>query len=270
MAGPIRDPKDRTDDLALWRKFVREGDRATRDQLIQRYLHLVKYVIHRLIAKSSTDHEVVSFDDLYTAGVTGLINAVDNFDPERGVKFVTYAVPRIRGAVIDELRAVDWFPRALRQRVNELYRAFRDLEGEHGRAPTEDELAERLQADPQELALLLQAASRSAVLSLDEEFGLADERGRSGETLTVDTSAPCPRDSVQRQQAVLLVEEAVSALPEKERLVVTLYFFRDLTLKEIGAALGVTESRACQILGSATLRLRARLAALHTDLASLY
>lgn len=253
----------------LWQHYTAHRDPRTREQLARAYLRLVKYVLHRIMAGHDGSSRVLEADDLYTAGVTGLLAAIDAFDPSRGFKFVTLAVPRIRGAILDELRNMDWFSRGLRKQVNALYRAYRELELELGRIPSDEELAARLEVDARQLDALMQAASRCAVLSLDEEVHFADEgAGRLGDTIADPTAADA-RGALQRQQAVALVEDAIRSLPEKERLVITLYYFKEMTLKEIGDVLGVTESRACQLHGQATVRLKARLSALRTDLADL-
>lgn len=241
----------------LWKR-VGKGDTDAREKVILKYLHLVKYVINRIVSGHSLSGEFLSYDDLYSCGVLGLMEAVDGFDPSREVKFTTYAVPRVRGAIIDELRALDWIPRSLRARVNQLQRAYAELENTLLRPATDEEISTKLSISPEELDELLLNASRIAVLSLDEEVRIAGETEVTREDMTEGPSVD-PRNEIQFQEVTQIIKAAISNLPEKERLVLLLYYVNELTFKEIGEVLEVTESRVCQLHSKAVARLRGRL-----------
>jgi RNA polymerase sigma factor FliA len=250
----------------LWEKYKGAGDSLARDQLIRGNLHLVKYVIGRILSRYQIDHDATSVDDLHSSGVLGLMEAVDGFDPGREVKFVTYAIPRIRGAIIDELRAMDWVPRSLRHRVNQMQAAFAELEQDLGRPASDSEICSKLDITERELHKLLDQASRLSVLSLDEQVKVSEESTTSRESL-VSAKGEDIRRQIQREEVVRLLEEAIEELPEKERLVLVLYYVEELTLKEIGKVLDVTESRICQLHSKGVMRLRGRLRSFQHDMA---
>lgn len=250
----------------LWRAFKYEGSMDARETLANKYIHLVKYVINRLLSSSHIQSEVLDYDDLFSCGVMGLLSALDGFDLSRQVKFITYSIPRIRGSVIDELRAVDWIPRSLRQRMNQLQVAFQELEQELQRPASEQEVAERLGVDPTALNGLLQDASRAALLSLDEILRISDDGTITRGEVTPSVDLEDPRRQIQKEQIVEILTSAIENLPEKERLVVIMYYNEELTLREIGVVLGVTESRICQLHAKAMMRLRGRLAGWKQDL----
>lgn len=254
------------EETELWRAFKYEDSMDAREKLANKYIHLVKYVINRLLSSSRIESEVLDYDDLFSCGVMGLLSALDGFDLSREVKFVTYSIPRIRGAIIDELRAVDWIPRSLRQRVNQLQATFQELEQELQRPASEREVAERLGVDPDTLNSLLQDASRAAVLSLDEILRISDDSTTTRGEVTPSIDLEDPRRQIQREQIVDILTNAIENLPEKERLVVIMYYNEELTLREIGEVLGVTESRTCQLHTKAMMRLRGRLAGWKQDL----
>jgi RNA polymerase sigma factor for flagellar operon FliA len=251
------------DEPKVWKKVLR-GDAQARDRMIRQYVYLVKYVLNRLVAHPHMDQDVLDFDDLYSAGVIGLINAVDKFDPSREVKFITYAIPRIRGAIIDELRAIDWLPRSLRQKVNQLHNTYSQLENSLLRPAKDEEVSSHLGVSVEELRGLLSSASRSVVLSLDEELRLSDDSLTTRGDQAVLHERSC-RDIAARQEMVEILKAAIERLPEKERLVVAMYYYDDMTFKEIGKVLSVTESRICQLHTKAMTRLRARLKDLERD-----
>jgi RNA polymerase sigma factor for flagellar operon FliA len=250
----------------LWKAFKCEGSMEAREKLANKYIHLVKYVINRLLSSSHIESEVLDYDDLFSCGVMGLLAALDGFDLSREVKFVTYAIPRIRGSVIDELRAVDWIPRSLRHRVNQLQATFQQLQQELQRPASEEEVAERLGVDPAALNGLLQDASRAALLSLDEVLRISDDSTTTRGEVTPSIELEDPRRQIQKEEIVEILTTAIENLPEKERLVVIMYYNEDLTLREIGEVLGVTESRICQLHTKAMMRLRGRLTAWRQDL----
>ena len=250
----------------LWREFKEKGSLEAREQLATKYIHLVKYVINRLLSASHIESEVLDYDDLFSVGVMGLLAAADGFDLSRNIKFVTYAIPRIRGSIIDELRAVDWIPRSLRQQVNRLQSTYAELEHELLRPANENEVADRMGVNEGELHKLLHDASKAALMSLDEVVRISEDGMVSRGELTRNPVENDPRDSIQREQVVEMLTDAIEGLPEKERLVVIMYYNEELTLREIGEVLGVTESRICQLHSKAVMRLRGRLQAWQQDM----
>lgn len=253
------------DDDLLWQEYKKSGSAQAREELIRKHLHLVKYVIGRILARYQLGKDAVSVEDLYSCGVLGLMEAVDGFDPSRMVKFVTYAIPRVRGAIIDELRALDWIPRSLRQRVNQLQAAYAELEQDLGRPVGDSELGARLGLQPEQLQTLLDQASRITLLSLDELVRLGDD-SQVSRVAPAESGGDNVRAQIQRDEVITLLEAAIEQLPERERLVLVMYYVEELTLKEIGEVLSVTESRVCQLHSKAVLRLRARLRSLEHDL----
>ncbi len=242
-----------------WAEFKSTGDKAVREQLIIHYAPLVKYVAGRVGVGLPSNVEQA---DLVSYGVFGLIDAIEKFDLERAIKFETYAISRIRGAIIDELRAMDWIPRSVRSKAREVERTYATLEGELRRTPTEPEVAERMGIALSDLHTIFSQVSYVNVVALDELLGVGGERGDTvslGETL-VDVKAEDPMMAFEGEETKFLLARAVDQLPEREKMVVTLYYFESLTLAEIGKVLGVTESRICQMHTKAVVSLRAKLA----------
>jgi RNA polymerase sigma factor for flagellar operon FliA len=242
----------------LWREFRATGDQGIRDRLIVTYAPLVKYVAGRL-GSGLPAH--VDDEDLVSYGLLGLIGAIERYDPDRDVKFETYAIARIRGAIIDELRALDWVPRSVRSRARDIERAIAELEGKLGRAPTDEEIAQKLGFSEEELNESLSEISRSSIAALDELWTIS---GTSGDQVALidtieDPEAPDPQSSLSQTEMREAIADAIARLPEREKLVVTLYYYEELTLREIGEVLGVTESRVSQLHTKAVLRLKARL-----------
>ncbi len=238
---------DRTDSPDLdqvWDAF-HDGSAAARDRLVLHYAPLVKFVAGRLAAglPSSVDDA-----DLMSAGVFGLIDAIERYDSGRGVKFETFAMPRIRGAILDELRAMDWVPRSIRFKARELDKMNNALETELKRPPTDEEVAERLGISVPELQETLTQISFVSVMALDEVIG-GDERGEPRSLLDTlaDAAGGDPTAELEGQEMRGILATAINSLTEREKIVVTLYYFEGLTLSEIGEILGVTESRVCQI-----------------------
>jgi RNA polymerase sigma factor for flagellar operon FliA len=240
-----------------WDAFKASGDGEAREKLILHYAPLVKYVASRVATglPSSVDQS-----DLVSYGMFGLIDALEKFEPGRGNKFETYAIPRIKGAIIDELRAMDWVPRSIRFKARELEKAQADLEAMLKRQPTEEELAERLGVSRRELHDMLTQISFVSVLALDEVVSAGADRGE--QVSLIDTLADKgidPTGGVESQETRGLLAAAINSLSEREKIVVTLYYFEGLTLAEIGEILGVTESRVCQIHTKAVGGLRGQL-----------
>jgi RNA polymerase sigma factor for flagellar operon FliA len=226
-----------------------------REQIIHRYLYLVKYVADRLAANLPANVET---SDLVNDGVFGLIDAIEKYDDARAVKFETYAIARITGAMLDALRSLDWVPRTVRQRVREVRRAFEGLEFELGRDPTDAELAGRLHLSVQQLDRVRQRASATNMVSLEEPLRGGDDRRRSvGETLQ-DVEGDVER-GLERVESLRELVRAVEALPLQERTVIRRYYFKAETLRQIKDELGISESRVSQIHAQAVVHLRQHL-----------
>jgi RNA polymerase sigma factor for flagellar operon FliA len=242
----------------LWAAYKAEGRQDQRDQLILHYSPLVKYVAGRVA--SGLPH-TVDQADLVSYGIFGLIDAIEKFQPERGFKFETYAIARIKGNILDELRSIDWVPRSVRAKARALEKAYAKLEGELHRTPTDAELADELDLTDDQLQTTLGQISFTGLVALDEMLSGGD-RGDSitlGDTIADAGMGPMAAYEVEEMRALLA--DAISRLPEREKTVLTLYYYEGLTLAEIGSILGVTESRVCQIHTKSVLQLRARMAA---------
>ncbi len=242
----------------LWRRFKETGEPQLRERLILHYSPLVKYVAGRVGVGLPPNIEQA---DLVSYGIFGLIDAIEKFDLSRSIKFETYAISRIRGAIIDELRAIDWIPRSVRFKAREVERAYATLEASLHRTPSEAEVAAELGISLGELHQLFSQVSFVNVLALDELLGSGGERGDKvslGDTLE-DTRAEDPVAAFESEETKYLLARAINLLPEREKIVVTLYYYEGLTLAEIGQVLGVTESRICQMHTKAVLQLRAKL-----------
>lgn len=243
------------DCVGLWQDYKDAGDQGARERLIDHYVYLAKHVVDRLGLRPSG---WLGYDDLVSHAVLGLIDAVEKFDPARGVRFETYAVTRIRGAVLDMLRALDWVPRDMRRRENELKAAMTALEADLGRPAEDHEVAARLGCTVEEFHEVLAAVSQSNVLSLDAY--IADSGDESLDPLEcLGYHSDDPARHAERQDRKRVLVEGIEALGDQERTVIALYYFEDMTLKEIGAVLSVSESRVCQIHTKAIWRLQGKL-----------
>ena len=223
---------------------------VNRQRLVEETLPLVSKVA---AAVGSRLPHSVEMSDLTQAGVLGLLDAADRFDREKGVRFRTYAELRVRGAILDSLRSLDWVPRSLRRKRRELQQAESSLEAKLGRKPTEEELASKMGLSLEELGVMRERVRRAAGASFDTE---SFDRVVA---LTVDPSSPDPHEILERREIEILLARAIEQLPDRERLVLTLYYHEELTMKEVGAILGVNESRVSQIHGKAVAKLRVRL-----------
>ena len=242
----------------LWRRYKLEADEHARERLVLAYSPLVKYVAGRMAASLPSHVEEA---DLISYGLIGLISAVERFDLERESKFETFAITRIKGSIIDELRSLDWVPRSVRSRARDIERAIADLESRLGRAPTDDEIAGRLGVSQDELDASLSEISRTSIAALDELWTVSSGGDQIALIDTIeDTQGPDPLFALGQTEMREAIGEAISRLPEREKLVITLYYYEELTLREIGEVLGVTESRVSQLHTKAILRLKARLA----------
>ncbi|MGZ4256514.1 MAG: RNA polymerase sigma factor WhiG [Gaiellaceae bacterium] len=246
---------------ALWREYTKTKDQGVRDRLILTYAPLVKYVAGRL-GSGLPAH--VDENDLVSYGLLGLIGAIERFDPNRDIKFETYAIARIKGSIIDELRAMDWVPRSVRSRARDIERAIAELERKLHRAPNDQEISEKLGVTVDELNESLSEIGRSSIAALDELWTVSSSGGGGDQVALIDTiedtQGPEPQSELAQTELKEALGEAIARLPEREKLVVTLYYYEELTLREIGEVLGVTESRVSQLHTKAILRLKARLA----------
>ncbi|GAB1352934.1 RNA polymerase sigma factor WhiG [Erysipelotrichia bacterium] len=256
----ITDPKLKArlqdeEDQKLWEQYRTTHDQRIKDALIMKYASFVKYVAGRIAVNLPSN---VEFDDLVSYGILGLIDAIDKYDSERNVKFKTYAKTRIRGAIFDELRILDWTPRSIRQKARKLEKAYAKLEGKLGRDAKDEEIAEYLNIDISELHKLFDETKKSLLLSLDEIF-YDDDEGSSRFDFVEDEKSDNPQSKIEEAEAKKILADAISKLSDRERMVITLYYYEELTSKEIGKILGVSDSRVSQLHTKAILRLRGRL-----------
>jgi RNA polymerase sigma factor FliA len=242
----------------LWRRYKEGGDDRARERLVVAYSPLVKFVAGRTGARLPSHVEQA---DLISYGMIGLIESLDRFEPSRQIRFETFAMQRIRGAIIDELRSLDWVPRSVRARARAIEEVNSKLEHELGRVPTDAELSSRLEISEEELQESLIQISNSSILALEELWMTPDSSGDKVSLLDTieDERAPDPQAALDTSELKDRLQEAVQDLPERETLVVALYYFENLTLREIGEVLGVTESRVSQLHSKAVLRLRSKL-----------
>src|SRR5213080_88259 len=242
----------------LWREFKASGEERLRERLILHYSPLVKYVAGRVGVGLPPNIEQA---DLVSYGIFGLIDAIEKFDIERAIKFETYAISRIKGAIIDELRAIDWIPRSVRYKAREVEKAYAALEARLHRTPTEPEVAAELGIGLEDLHQIFSQVSFVNVIALDELLIVGGERGDKLSLVDTleDTKAEDPVQAFETEETKYLLARAINTLPEREKIVVTLYYYEGLTLAEIGQVLGVTESRICQMHTKAVMQLRSRM-----------
>ncbi len=239
----------------LWIEFKRIPDnQELRNRLVEIYLPLVKYNGERIWARLP---EGVELDDLISAGVFGLMDAIDAFDLSRGVKFETYCVPRIRGAMLDELRTMDWVPRLVRSKASKLNEAMKNLEARLGRQPNENELAQELQISVPELEKMILDANAVNLISLNKKWYETDSYKDVREIDTLeDKKGEDPTRRIQKNDLMRLVTKGLN---RNERLIIILYYYEELTMKEIGATLDLSESRVSQMHSSIVQRLQGQL-----------
>ena len=253
-----RDPdiEDKTEE-ELWIQYRKKRDPRIRESFIKQYAPLVKYVAGKVAV--GMPHNV-EFDDLVGFGVFGLLDAIDKFDPDKNVKFKTYAVTRIRGAIFDELRSIDWVPRSVRQKTREVEEAIGALEAQLGRTATDQEIAQSMGMDENEYQKVMQRISSTSILSLSDMWFSGDDNDKVSIGDGIESPASLNPDViVEKEEIRRVIINAINDLPEKEKKILVLYYYEDLTLKEIGQVLEVTESRVSQLHTKAILRLRSRL-----------
>ncbi|KUO76128.1 MAG: RNA polymerase subunit sigma [Clostridia bacterium BRH_c25] len=233
----------------LWETYSKTKAAGIREELILKYIYLVKFVAGRLYASYGNN---VEFDDLVSYGVFGLIDAIDKYDLARGVKFETYAQLRIRGAIIDQLREIDWLPRSVRQKSKELEKAYFEIENRLGRPATDEEMAESFGMPVEEFQKKIQNITTYSIVSLDDLLEQKREVTSSEEDKQIET----PESVIENTETKEILVDAVSTLPEKEKKVVSLYYYEELTYKEIGKLLNISESRVSQLHTKAIIRLK--------------
>jgi len=242
----------------LWEDFKSTGSMDARNRLVLHYSALVKYVAGRLSAGLPNSIEQA---DLVSYGMFGLIDAINKFEPSRGNKFETYAMSRIRGSIIDELRSIDWVPRSLRAKARAVEKAYTKLEHELLRTPSDAEVADELGTSEEELQAVFTQISFFGLVALEETVSVGADRSESmtlGDTIPDTGIGPVGAFEVEETKQILA--KALNRLPEREKIVLTLYYYEGLTLGEIGGILGITESRVCQIHTKAVIQLRSKLA----------
>lgn len=242
----------------LWQEYQTNGSKIAKDKLLVEYAHLVKFIANRLAINLPKS---VDRNDLISSGVLGLIKAVETFEPERGFKFETFAGHKIRGAILDELRALDWVPRSVRQKSRDLQRVFAKLENQLGRIPYDDEICDELKISLTEYEDLLSEVTPTTIISLEEAM---PDRSSDSKDLRImdsieDPGSDNPLKALGFMEVKEILKDTIANLPEKEKLVVALYHYEELTLKEIGVVLDITESRVSQIHSKAILKLRSKL-----------
>ena len=244
--------------VALWLSFKKDGDDASREKLILHYAPLVKYVASRVATGLPA---TIEQSDLASYGMFGLIDALEKFDNDRGIKFETYAIPRIKGAILDELRAMDWVPRSVRFKAREVEKAYAEIEAKEKRQPTEREVADRLGVSLDDLHDVINQISFVSVMALDEALAGSGDKGEQVSLIDTlaDQAQPDPALGVEDMETRSMLAAAINELSEREKVVLTLYYFEGMTLAQIGEILEVTESRVCQIHTKAVGQLRVHL-----------
>jgi len=241
----------------LWKNYRKTRNPEIRDYFVKQYAPLVKYVAGKVAIGMPNN---VEFDDLVGFGVFGLFDAIEKYDPAKHVKFKTYAVTRIRGSIFDELRSIDWVPRSVRQKSREVEDTIRSLEARLGRAASDEEIADELGMDVEDFQSLVLKISGTSVLSLNDVWYSGEEDDKISIVESIESPGSLNPDTiVERDEIKRVIVDAISELPDKEKKVLILYYYEDLTLKEIGHVLGVTESRISQLHTKAIMRLRSRL-----------
>lgn len=255
---------DSMDEEKLWGKFIKTDDQTIRDYFVVKYAPLVKYVAGKV---SMGMPQNIEFDDLVSYGVFGLIDAIGKFDPARGIKFKTYAMTRIRGAIFDELRSIDWIPRSIRQKAKQIEQVISDLENKLGRTVEDEEIAKEMGINNSEFQSLMNKLSGTSMLSLNDIWYLGDDSDELSilETLEAPSSMN-PDVLIEKEEIRDYIIDAIKKLPDKEKKVIVLYYYEDLTLKEIGEVLEVTESRVSQLHTKAIMRLRGRLGRIKSNI----
>ena len=248
MESQLRDAKTGNGDVSA----------TLKEQIVIEHTPLIRYIVNRIAVRLPSH---IDLDDLHNTGVIGLMDAIEKYDPEKNCKFKTYAEFRIKGAILDQLRSLDWVPRSVRQKGRRLERAYGEVEQRLGRSASEDEVADSLGLQLDKLQELINQVRGISLVNLEEIRGGGSEGDRNGSYADIieDVNAENPYSTLKLQEMRSIVADTIATLPEKERLVISLYYYEDLNMKEIGNILGITESRVCQIHTKSVLRLRSKL-----------
>lgn len=257
QAETQEEPVEDGSEEELWKRYKETGDTEIRERLVRQYAPLVKYVAGKIAV--GMPHNV-EFDDLVGYGVFGLFDAIEKYDPEKHVKFKTYAVTRIRGAIFDELRSIDWVPRSVRQKAREIEDTVRKLESSLGRSATDEEVAHALGMTVKDYEKTMLKVSGTSILSLNDVWYTGEDNDKVSIADSIESPTSLNPDViVEKGEIKRVIAESIKELPEKEKKVLVLYYYEDLTLKEIGQVLEVTESRVSQLHTKAITRLRTKL-----------
>lgn len=250
METQMKDAKDKFGEIP----------RTLKDQIVLEHAPLIRYIVNRIAVRLPSH---IDLDDLHNTGVIGLMDAIEKYDPDKNCKFKTYAEFRIKGAILDQLRSLDWVPRSVRQKGRRLERAYGDVEQRLGRSANEDEVADSLGLQLDKFHELINQVRGISLVNLEELRGGGQDGERSGSYADVveDVNAENPFATLKLQEMKQVVADTIATLPDKERLVISLYYYEDLNMKDIGNILGITESRVCQIHTKSVLRLRSKLKA---------
>ena len=248
MEALLRDAKEKYNEIPS----------TLKEQIVLEHTPLIRYIVNRIAVRLPSH---IDLDDLHNTGVIGLMDAIEKYDPDKNCKFKTYAEFRIKGAILDQLRSLDWVPRSVRQKGRRLERAYGEVEQRLGRSATEDEVADSLGLQLDKLQELVNQVRGISLVNLEEIRNGGQEGDRTGSYADVveDVNAENPYSTLKLQEMKQIVADTIATLPEKERLVISLYYYEDLNMKEIGNILGITESRVCQIHTKSVLRLRSKL-----------
>ncbi len=242
---------------ALWKEYQRNRAMKIRDKFIRQYMPLVKYVAGKVSVGLPSN---VEYDDLVGFGQFGLLDAIEKYDPEKNVKFKTYAVTRIRGAIFDELRQLDWVPRSVRQKSREIEDIVVELEANLGRTASDNEIARKMGVSVDQYEKTIMKISGTSVLSLNDVWYSGDDNDNMSIGDSIESpSSMNPDTIVEREEIKKVIIQAINELPKKEKMVIVLYYHEDLTFKEIGKVLEVSESRISQLHTKANIHLRAKL-----------
>lgn len=245
------------EEIDLWREYRRDKTRSVRDFLVEKYSPLVKYVAGKVAIGMPQN---VEFDDLVSYGSFGLLDAIEKFDPDRDIKFKTYAMTRVRGSIFDELRSIDWIPRSIRQKAKQVEETIATLENKLGHTVDDEDIAKEMNLSLDELHTLLTKISGTSMISLNDIWYLGDDNDEVSFMETLESPQNLNPDTlIEKEEIKGVIVEAIKHLPDKEKKVIVLYYYEDLTLKEIGEVLEVTESRISQLHTKAIMRLRGKL-----------
>ncbi len=253
----IQEKYKNSDEKSLWKRYRKDSDRDIRDYLALKYSPLVKYVAGKVAIGMP---QSVEFDDLVSYGSFGLLDAIEKFDPDRDIKFKTYAMTRIRGAIFDELRSIDWIPRSIRQKAKQVEETIAMLENKMGHTIEDEDIAKEMGLSMEDFQSLMTKISGTSIISLNDVWYLGDDNDEVSFMETLESSANLNPDTlIEKEEIKSVIVEAIKQLPDKEKKVIVLYYYEDLTLKEIGEVLEVTESRISQLHTKAIMRLRGKL-----------